>query len=84
MTIKMIENERCCQNCRFYYEGDCRRFPPQVGCEPNSEYSSSVFYAFPNVRKEEWCGEFQPIEKWTIPEGFVLLDPHAKPEKENA
>jgi hypothetical protein len=31
------------------------------------------------MRNEEWCGEFQPEEKgWVVPEGFVLLDPHAK------
>ena len=72
MTLETIENERCCGKCRFYHEGDCRRFPPQVGCDSNSEYSSGVFYAFPSVRKEEWCGEFKPNEEWVLPKGWEL------------
>ena len=73
MTIKMIENERCCGNCRFYDpEGrNCRRFPPQVW-----ETVETGGSAFPRVETDEWCGEFQGIEKgWVIPEGFVLIDP---------
>ena len=79
MTIKMIENERCCGNCRYFYEGECRRYPPQVGCD-----SDNVFYAFPRVYAKEWCGEFQEIDKWVIPEGFVLVDPHTKKEESDA
>lgn len=75
--IKMIENERCCGNCRFYYpEGrECRRNPPQVWAD-----EEDVGYCFPRVSKEEWCGEFNEIEKWVIPEGFELFDPHKKEE----
>jgi hypothetical protein len=72
----MTENERCCQNCRFYFGGDCRRFPPQVGFD-----SGDVFATFPYVLKNEWCGEFQKIEKYVIPDIFV--DPHTKDEGEN-
>lgn len=84
MTIQIIENERCCRNCRFYEEGDCKRYPPQLGVDPNCEHTGNVFYCFPSVDKEDWCGEFQAIERWVIPEGFVLVDPHAKKEESNA
>jgi hypothetical protein len=35
------------------------------------------------MRNEEWCGEFKPEERWVLPEGFVLVDPRAKPEVED-
>ena len=57
----MIANERCCQNCQFYVpEGrECRRYPPQVWGDPQSELSSSYCCNFPEVEKDSWCGEFQ-------------------------
>lgn len=67
--IKMIENERCCGKCRFYDPKgrNCRRFPPQVWETENSGGS-----AFPRVEEDEWCGEFQSIEKWIVPVGFDI------------
>jgi|GEM_PF-4372012 len=72
MTIEHIENERCCGNCRHFYEGECRRYPPQVGCDSACEHTGNVFYAFPRVYAKEWCGEFQSKEGWILPKGWQL------------
>lgn len=53
---------RSCKNCEFNEMGECRRFPPQVGEDSQTEYSSGVFYAFPRVLDNEWCGEFKEKE----------------------
>ena len=75
--IKMIEEEKCCGSCRFYFPlgRQCRRYPPTVWGDGQSETTSSYCCSFPQVREEEWCGEFKSIEKWVIPEGFELFDP---------
>lgn len=79
--IEMIENERCCGKCRFYfkekesdYRGQCRRYPPQAWSESYPETSSSLGFNFPEMRNEEWCGEFKPEEKWIVKteDGMVL------------
>lgn len=60
MTNK-TENERCCGNCRFFYEDgkQCRRFPPQILTDSDSDYTGASYSAFPYMNKEEWCGEHQ-------------------------
>ncbi len=76
MTIKTIENSRCCGSCRFYFEEgrQCRRYPPQAWSESQSEYSCSLGFSYPEVNKDEWCGEFREIEQWVLPKGFKILD----------
>lgn len=72
-----IEEERNCRNCRFWVGeteaewGICKRYPPQF----NSEGASQV-----RTQRSDWCGEFEPVEKWVLPEGFRLIDPHSKIE----
>ena len=39
--------------------GECRRYPPQVWCESNPETTCGVGCSFPEMKKEEWCGEFK-------------------------
>jgi hypothetical protein len=65
--IQMIENERCCQKCRFYEpeRGECRRYPPQIWSDNDCFYEN-----FPKVLVSEWCGEFQAEEGWILPKGF--------------
>jgi hypothetical protein len=78
--IEIAENNRCCGKCRFFLEwistgGYCKRSPPTpVGLDEDN----SVSYCDPMINKTDWCGEFQPIEKWVIPEGFVILDEKGK------
>lgn len=74
MKLNQIDDERCCGNCRFYFEDgrECRRYPPTVWSEGQSETSCSYCCSFPSMRKEEWCGEFQPIEGWVLPKGWEL------------
>ena len=61
-----------CGNCRFmidnYKDGKprCHRYPPQAKDEV--EYSRTLgqrvvdhYWRFPEVKKADWCGEWQPI-----------------------
>jgi hypothetical protein len=79
----MNEDEKCCGNCQFFFEvslhrGQCRRYPPQAWSESGSETSCCLFFNFPEMRKQEWCGEFNKIEKIIIPIGYELLGPFEK------
>lgn len=71
--IEVNNDDRCCQNCRFHFDGECRRFPPQIWSEPQSEYSSSYRCNFPEVGNNQWCGEFEEIEKWVVPTGTTII-----------
>jgi hypothetical protein len=52
------EMSNCCEKCEFverveYYKPNrfrCRRFPPMLG---------KIYYEFPWVEKNDWCGEFK-------------------------
>ncbi len=77
MTLKLIENERCCGNCVHFFKeyehrGQCRRYPPQAWSESNPETTSSLGFNFPDMRSEEWCGEFKPHEPYVLPKGWEL------------
>lgn len=63
--IKIDEKSRCCGNCRFYFseEHQCRRYPPQAWTDPQSEFSCSLGFSYPEVSKDEWCGEFKETEE---------------------
>ena len=69
--------EQTCGNCRFmidnYKDGKprCHRYPPQAKDEtvllesesdmiPSSDFTAHV-WGFPEVHKDDWCGEWQPI-----------------------
>jgi hypothetical protein len=57
-----------CETCRFYrprkdidYLGSCRRWPPNaIKTFAQSGNIDGVVTAFPQPRKDEWCGEWQP------------------------
>ena len=72
MTLEIDNNQARCENCRFHKEGDCRRYPPQVGVDSACEHTGNVFYTFPRVLKNEWCGEYQPEEGWVLPKGWQV------------
>lgn len=55
-------NEAECGNCKFFEDGDCKRFPPTVVSEPYPDTTDPFHYIYPSVRKSDWCGEFKPIE----------------------
>jgi hypothetical protein len=72
----MIENEDCCEKCRFFKEetGQCRRFPPTIVQRDYGESGGFFEFNFPFVGKEQLCGEFKPQEEgWVIPEGWVPI-----------
>jgi len=47
-----------CENCRYYFFGFCRRYPPTVLIDPSSEEDETVSQ-WPTVEPEDWCGEHQ-------------------------
>lgn len=49
----MNDTGPCCENCRFWHENRCRRYPPQIYTEEDCS-----FVAFPLTSKYEWCGEW--------------------------
>lgn len=55
-------SERKCADCEFYFEGTCRRYPPQVGwikrLLPTFKRASAS--TWPGVAKNQFCGEHQP------------------------
>ena len=67
--------EQNCGNCRFlidtYKDGypRCHRFPPQAADETHFSEDSGIprtpmeihVWRFPEVHKEDWCGEWQQI-----------------------
>lgn len=65
--------EQTCSKCRFlidtYEDGNprCHRYPPQAQDETTTGepplYQRFEFHVwrFPEVDKENWCGEWQPI-----------------------
>ncbi len=74
--IQMIDDDRCCLNCRFWKTqtestnwGRCHRYPPQFWSE--GEESGA---AFVGTNGGDWCGEHKPNERWVLPEGFVMVD----------
>jgi len=57
-----------CSECKFFVPdlpagdvGDCRRYPPGAYIEGDFEVTWTK-YEFPDVRSDDWCGEFQPKE----------------------
>lgn len=54
-----------CKDCKFYQEnkGECHRYPPSIWSETHCEFSTSYCCNFPEVKGNDWCGEFKPIEK---------------------
>lgn len=54
----MNETVMSCENCRFFLNKRCHRYPPQLWCsteQDNCSYST----AFPEVEKDDWCGEWR-------------------------
>jgi len=54
------EREERCKNCKYFFvidnklAGDCRRRSPET---PVHKFGAAVW---PQVEKNEWCGEFKP------------------------
>lgn len=44
--------EEKCENCKFYQDQVCRRFPPK-------RKLNSIYNGFPSTTKDTWCGEWQ-------------------------
>ena len=59
------EKHENCENCQFYRNSECRRFPPTVWGDSTSEYSCSYACNFPCVSKNDWCGEYRPTKEST-------------------
>ncbi len=66
----MIDEGKICKNCRFCSKREslisgaisfeCRKNPPVIYHYEDYEEGASWW---PNVRLQDWCGEFQPSPK---------------------
>lgn len=59
--------DKCCENCKFFEDGKCHRYPPAMaGGQLREENENGIREietwekgSFPGVFEEEWCGEWQ-------------------------
>ena len=60
-----------CKDCLFHCGTECRRFPPLPIVYTESDYNrdadrtsvdSVLSSAWPKVRDDDWCGEYQQCE----------------------
>lgn len=63
-----------CENCRYYNEGECRRFPPQIW-----ETTETGGSNFPRIDKKGWCGEFFPNQPEIKEENGILYARMTRP-----
>lgn len=47
----MNDLNACCENCFFYSMGYCKRYPPSFTISHDR-------FVYPEVEREDWCGEF--------------------------
>ena len=62
-------NKQKCENCRFYRNGGCHRFPPvlmqsleNINYPWDGEFRGIKLETkpvFPSVNSDEWCGEWK-------------------------
>ena len=62
---------RKCENCRFYLNEDCHRFPPiltlsfeNINSSWDGEFrgiETETKSVFPSVNSDDWCGEWKAI-----------------------
>jgi len=65
-TVKTIfemtrDNQKAdvrCENCLFFYNGSCMRYPPKVSIVQMDEYRSTERTDWPCVSMTDFCGEF--------------------------
>lgn len=50
-----------CGTCRWWFEGECHRYPPQIEQGSWDEDHSPAFW-LPETRRNSFCGEHQPRE----------------------
>jgi len=56
-----MSEKKSCETCKHFYQGDCRRYPPQLVSvnDGPGEIGESIYSWFPSVCKSEWCGEYE-------------------------
>lgn len=75
----MNTENRKCQNCEYYQQhqgsqgGVCRIKPPQVATSINVKGVGMPKAVWPNVRKDDWCGEFKQKTGKPTPEIFDAM-----------
>ena len=67
------EMRRVCEYCRFYFveSSECRRYPPTTQWVNSSFMNKDGFAeddsyrcnSWPNVEKDEFCGEYKLLEE---------------------
>jgi hypothetical protein len=51
-----------CRDCKWWYAGECRRFPPTWAHWPNDNQHPVLYTpvaCYPNIGPDQWCGEWR-------------------------
>ena len=61
MAARIDVTSATCDNCRFFFFGFCRRYPPTVFYNPlpEEEGTEETLSEWPTVEADDWCGEHQ-------------------------
>ena len=56
--------ENTCKNCKWFDDGDCKRYPPTtIVCDGRNGDEICAYY--PEVSEIDFCGEYELMEKIT-------------------
>ncbi len=59
---KIFANGRGCRECKYFSDGECHRFPPQMVLWPDHNLPPVAYRpdsSFPAVQPHYWCGEWE-------------------------
>lgn len=59
--------KECCENCRYWKDGMCQRYPPVV--TPDVQGDAADIWTnhqmlYPETLKDNWCGEFKFTQEY--------------------
>ena len=54
----MSRFDQICENCRFFYYRECKRYPPQAVRDEEGDIN---YWFFPEVDTNNCCGEWRPV-----------------------
>ena len=61
-AVDLAPDRHIRRDCRWWYAGECRRFPPMWAHWPNDNQHPVIYTpmaCYPNTGPELWCGEWR-------------------------
>jgi hypothetical protein len=59
----MTQPDKRCGTCKWWDDGRCRRYPPQIVVSRRADGEATISHYFPNAFDNQWCGEWTPKEE---------------------